>query len=197
MATFRGRDPRTLSCLVVEVEAGQISSVRALPATECDDVWIAPGLVDLQVNGYGGLDLNGQDLTREVVLNLTRTLATLGTTTFLPTLITASHVDLRLRLQAIADARDCFAEVRHAVPCVHLEGPFLSPEAGFRGAHPEAEIREPSLVEFDALQAACRGLIGMVTLSPHWPETPPFVRSLVDRGVVVAVGHTHATHEQI
>jgi len=193
---YHGRDPITLQYLEVEVDGDIITEVR--PWLEpSGDLWLAPGLIDLQVNGYAGIDLNGDNCDVAVIARLTHTLAVAGTTTFLPTIITADFVAMSSRLRAIAQARVESREMARAIPYIHMEGPYLSPEDGYRGAHPIADVRPPSLEEFDALQAAADGLIGLVTLSPHWPESAAFIRALVERGVVVSLGHTHASPEQI
>ena len=180
----------------VEVQGEHIVAVRPCHAVPVDE-WISPGLVDLQVNGFGGVDLNGDACTTEDIVRLTLHLARLGTTTFVPTVITAPRDSMAQRLRTIATARKESPEVRHAVPCIHLEGPWLSPEEGFRGAHPADDVRAPSMSQFEELQRAADGRIGMVTLSPHWPGTVPFVQALTDHGIVVAIGHTHASAEQI
>ncbi|MES2390304.1 MAG: amidohydrolase family protein [Acidobacteriota bacterium] len=196
MRTYRGRDVLSLDFIEVDVEDTSIRAIRETQAIE-DGVWICPGFVDLQVNGYGGIDLNSDTCDSDAVCQLVEKLASLGSTTFLPTIITASHAAMTARLAVIAEAHRRFAQVRHAVPCIHLEGPCISPLAGYRGAHPRADVREPSLVEFHALQRAAEGLIKMVTLSPHWQDAPEFIRALCDDGVIVSIGHTHASPEQI
>lgn len=191
-----GRDPRDGTGVAVTVENGRITSLE--PADVASDAaYLAPGLVDLQVNGYRGLDLNDGALTPERVAALTRLMLSLGVTTYLPTLITASRHALVAALGAIAVARREDAASAAAIPFVHVEGPFLAPEDGPRGAHPANQIRPPDLDEVAAWQQASRGLVGMVTLSPHWPEATAFIRDLVASGIRVAIGHTGATPEQI
>lgn len=196
MSLYRGRDPITLQHLEVEVSGGAISAVRSLPEP-AGDLWLAPGLIDLQVNGYCGIDLNGDDCDTATIARLVRMLASLGTTTFLPTIITADAASMSARLRAVTLARAENSEVARAIPCIHMEGPYISPEDGYRGAHPVADVRPPLLEEFDRLQGAADGLIGLVTLSPHWPGADEFIRALCARGVVVSLGHTHASAEQI
>jgi N-acetylglucosamine-6-phosphate deacetylase len=79
----------------------------------------------------------------------------------------------------------------------HLEGPYISPEDGTRGAHPERWVRPPDLDEFHRFQDAARGNIRLVTLSPEWPGAPRFIEALVGEGVVVSIGHTRATSGEI
>lgn len=196
MPWYRGQDPVTLQHLEVEVDGGVITAVRPW-LKPSGDLWLSAGLVDLQVNGYGGIDLNDNGCDTATILRLTRMLAAAGTTTFLPTIITADRASMSSRLQAIVQARAANREVAQAIPCIHLEGPYISPEDGYRGAHPIADVRPPSLGEFDALQATANGLIRLVTLSPHWPGVDEFIRALCARGVVVSLGHTHASPDEI
>jgi N-acetylglucosamine-6-phosphate deacetylase len=194
-SSYSGLDPATGRPLTVRVEGGRIVDVSA--ATGQVDGWLAPGLVDLQVNGFAGLDVNGRDVTAETVVELGRALAAAGTTTFAPTVITASEDDIVDSLRAIAAAREADPVTRDAIPFVHVEGPHLSPEDGPRGVHPVEHIRPPDAEEFLRWERASGGLVGIVTLSPHYPGTPEYVNALSRAGVSVALGHTAATPEQI
>jgi N-acetylglucosamine-6-phosphate deacetylase len=193
--TVAGRDPATGEGIAVAIADGHIAAVE--PASDAGDLWLSAGLVDLQVNGYAGLDLNGPALEPATVIALGERLARNGITTFAPTLITASEASIVAGLRAIAAARKQSALLREMVPFIHVEGPSISPEDGPRGAHPTAHVRAPSLDEFRRWQAAAEGLIGLVTLSPEWPEAIPYIEALARDGVIVAIGHTAATPEQI
>lgn len=195
MTTYCGRSVMTGEAIEVEVRDGGIAAVRA--CSRETEVWMAAGLVDLQVNGYMGIDLNDPACTVEDVRRLVQVLASVGTTTFLPTIITGAQAAMEASARTVAEARRVDAMVRHAVAGLHLEGPGISPLDGYRGAHPLEDVRMPSLAEFDALQQACGGLVVMVTLSPHWDESEELIRGLCARGVAVSIGHTHATPEQI
>ena len=192
MTIVRGRDPATGSGLAVTLTAGRIAAIAPDPSVPADAPWIAPGLVDLQVNGWGGIDLNDGRVTADTVARLVRALAATGVTTFLPTLITAARESLCDALSAIAAARASDPAVAHAIAGVHVEGPAISPEDGPRGDHPRAHVRAPDLEEFAHWQAVSGGLVRLVTLAPEWPGTPVFVRALADRGTVVAIGHSAA-----
>ncbi|MCK6210798.1 amidohydrolase family protein [Georgenia sp. EYE_87] len=197
MNEYAGRDPATGRRLVVEVEDGVIAHVRTSAEPAEDLPWIAPGLVDLQVNGFGGHDVNGPDVVPDDVVALAGALARAGTTTFVPTVVTASEADLERSLRAVAEARRRDPATRHAIPFVHLEGPHISPEDGPRGAHPLEHVRPPDVEEFRRWQAAADGLVGVVTISPHHAGSVEYTEALVAADVVVAVGHTHASPEQI
>lgn len=193
--TITGRDPATGQGVAVIFAEGRVVSVSATP--HADDVWLAAGLVDLQINGYAGLDLNDGALVPATVVALAERLARDGTTTFAPTLITASEEAILRGLRAIAAARQQSPLVREMVPFIHVEGPSISPEDGPRGAHPAAHVRPPSLDEFRRWQEAAEGLVGLVTLSPEWPEALAYIEALSGAGVLVSIGHTAASPGQV
>jgi len=193
--TLTGLDPFTGRPLSVTVHEGLIAQTGPGPADVTG--WLAPGLVDLQVNGFAGHDFNGARSDPQTVVAIVHALRARGVTTVVPTLITAAHERITRALRAVAEAREQDPLVRHAVPFVHLEGPHLSPEDGPRGVHDPAHIRPPSAEEFAEWQAASGGLVGMVTLSPHFEGAAAYTSDLCRQGVRVAIGHTHATPAQI
>ncbi|MDE1996929.1 MAG: amidohydrolase family protein, partial [Rhizobiaceae bacterium] len=195
VSTITGIDPATGNGIAVEVRAGLITAIRA--EAKPHDGYLSAGLVDLQINGFGGLDLNGGTATPELVAELAKKLAATGVTTFLPTLITASTEDILSGLRTIAAARRTFPLVAAMVPAVHVEGPSISPMDGPRGAHPHEHVRAPSLAEFDLWREAGEGLVGLVTLAPEYPEAPAYISALAARNVHVALGHTAASPEEI
>lgn len=194
--TLVGRDTERLAPVAVTIEEGLITEIRDVPEDDVDE-WLSPGLIDLQVNGFGPYDFNAASPTAEAVRAASRRLAVEGVTTYVPTLVTASHHAIADRLAAIVTARRSDPITAEMIPFVHLEGPHVSGEDGARGVHDRRWVRPPSLAEFDDWQAGCGGLIGMVTLSPHYEGSAEYVTALAARGVHVAIGHTHATHEQI
>ncbi len=199
ISTVHGLDPGTGQSLTVEVKSGVIQAVHRsqAAASESGQGWLAAGLIDLQVNGYAGHDLNDDQVTPETVQALARAMLASGVTTFLPTLITASEAQLTQALVAVQAARRLDPVVANMVPYVHVEGPAIAPEDGPRGAHPAAHVRAPSVAEFDRWQQASGSVVGMVTLSPHWPESAAYISHVVASGVHVALGHTDASPAQI
>jgi N-acetylglucosamine-6-phosphate deacetylase len=197
--TISGRDPATGHRIRVLIEDDRIASIEPCEAHDAveENVWLSHGLIDLQVNGYRGYDFNADTLTVAAVVDLTREILRTGVTSYAPTLITGPAERSLYILGVIARARASDPVVAACIPWVHMEGPSISPLDGYRGAHPLSDVREPSLREFDAWQKASGDLVGMVTLSPHWPGTSAYIAALVRRGVHVAIGHTHATADQI
>jgi N-acetylglucosamine-6-phosphate deacetylase len=197
MTTTRvsGRDVGTGDGISVVVTDGRIAAIE--PAELTSGPYIAAGLIDLQVNGFRGLDLNDGALTPERVAALTRLIAGLGVTTYLPTLVTASRASLLAALVAIAEARRQDPLCARMIPFVHLEGPYLAAEDGPRGGHPRQHIRPPDLDEVEEWQRVSGNLVGKITLSPHHDQAQTFIRALTQQRILVAIGHTAATAEQI
>lgn len=167
--------------------------------TECDPntdaPWISPGWIDLQVNGYEGLDFAAMHASD--VAEVTARLAADGVTRYLPTITTNPHDVTRDALARIAEAIRTSPRQTHAIIGIHLEGPYISREDGPRGAHPLACCREYDWNEFCVWQEAAEGRIRLITLSPEYPSAPEFIRKATESGVVVAIGHTSASSDQI
>ena len=197
MTTTRlaGRDTVTGHGLCIIVTEDRIAAIE--PADLTSGPYLAAGLIDLQVNGYRGLDLNDGALTPARVSELTRMMPGLGVTTYLPTLITASRASLLSALAAIAEARRQDPLCARMIPFVHVEGPFLAPGDGPRGGHPREHVRSPDLDEVAEWQHVSGDLVGMITLSPHHDQIETFIRALTEQGILVGIGHTAATADQI
>jgi N-acetylglucosamine-6-phosphate deacetylase len=174
---------------------GTITSIEGVASAP--PLWLSPGFVDLQVNGFAGHDFNAGESRPDEVAAAVRALWAHGVTTICPTIGTESEGHILRCLATIADARDRDPLVAHAIPAIHVEGPHISPEDGPRGAHPLAHVRPPDIAEYRRWQAAARGLVGIVTLAPEHPGAIDYVRALTDDGVVVAIGHTAADETTI
>ena len=174
---------------------------RTLPIAPPDDgrelPRIAPGFVDIQVNGYGGQEFSSPELTADRAAEIIRGMYAHGVTRVCPTLTTQSFEVLAHGMASVRAACDESAEIERLVACIHLEGPYIAAEEGPRGAHPLAHCRPPDVQEFQRLQDAAGGRIGLVTLSPEYDNSPHFIAEMTRAGVVVAIGHTAATGDQI
>ncbi|TBL69670.1 N-acetylglucosamine-6-phosphate deacetylase [Paenibacillus thalictri] len=169
--------------------------------TGTEELWIAPGLVDLQVNGFGGYDVNLAGVPMEdrveAIKNMTHELLKMGTTSFCPTIITAGYEQIMDSMTAVRLACESDPLVDRCVLGIHLEGPYLSGEDGPRGAHPKEHIKDPDWQEFLHWNEAAGGKIRMVTLAPERAGAVQMIRKLVSSGILVCIGHTAATHDQI
>ena len=150
-----------------------------------------PGLFDLQVNGFAGVDFGDAALTSERVLEAVAAIGKTGVTRFLPTLITSS-------LETFSACARTIARTSHpAIAGIHMEGPYLSPEDGPRGAHARAFVRGADVDDFRRRQEAADGRIRLLTVAPEAPGVLKVIEHAVGSGVRVAIGHTGATPAQI
>lgn len=179
----------------VAVEFGEkIKDVR--PAEGPVASYLAPGFIDLQVNGYLGVDFCSPATPVEEIGRACRFLHSTGVTRWYPTVITGSPEDMAGALRNLARAKETLPE-GPAMEGFHVEGPYISPEEGPRGAHPERWCRPPDFGEFQRFQEAAQGNIRLFTMSPEWPGSPAFIERVVATGVVVSIGHTKATSQQL
>jgi N-acetylglucosamine-6-phosphate deacetylase len=172
--------------------AETIRSVRSDEAAP-RDVFLAPGFVDLQVNGFAGMDFN--DPAQEIGRAIDALLAT-GVTRCLPTVITGPPEKMLACLRNLRRAQKTLPR-GHAIAGFHVEGPHIDAADGPRGAHPAEWVRPPDLAEFQRWQDATDGNVRLVTLSPHWPSAPEYIAALVRAGVAVSLGHTGARAAEI
>jgi N-acetylglucosamine-6-phosphate deacetylase len=184
----------------VVIKDGRIETLkpsgRAKPDFGSKTCLIAPTLFDIQVNGANGIDLQGKGLTPAGVAALNDFLASQGVSHWIPTIITGSAKQMLHGCKVIAEAMQ-LPGVKRAIPGIHLEGPYISPEDGPRGAHDIKHVRPPSLEEFEEFMKAARGRIAYITVAPEVEGALPFIREVVKRRVRVALGHHDAAPEQI
>jgi N-acetylglucosamine-6-phosphate deacetylase len=151
----------------------------------------SPGFVDLQVNGFAGVDFNEPATMVDDLHRAIGALRSHGVTRFLPTLITSAAERFDRCAAVILRAKS------EAVAGIHMEGPYISPEDGPRGAHPREFTRAASVDDFKRRQDAAEGLIRIVTLAPEVPGALALIEYLRANGVRVAIGHTAASAETI
>ncbi|MFD0693495.1 N-acetylglucosamine-6-phosphate deacetylase [Paenibacillus sp. GCM10027628] len=183
---------RILNGLIVEMDAipNQLEYGESLP-------WVGPGLVDIHINGCFGIDVNEEQPQIETLKRMSRALWKEGVTSFCPTIITNSSENNYRLLRTIAQACEEDAVANEAMMCIHMEGPFISPEDGARGAHPLQHVIAPDWTLFQHWQEASGGRIKLITISPEWPGSIAFIERCVKSGVVVSIGHTSANSQQI
>ena len=195
VSTLRGRLVETGRGACLTLVGDRIAAVE-----ECDptpDVWIAPGLVDVQVNGFAGFDVNAANPSAAEVSGMVRALWQRGVTGVCPTVCTQSEERMVRCLEAVPAACDSDPLVARSIVGIHVEGPHISPEDGPRGAHPLEHIRPPSIAEYRRWQAAAGGRIRIITLSPEHEGAIEYIRAINDDGVIASVGHTAASSAQI
>lgn len=181
----------------IEIRNEIITGIFEIRESEqIQDLYVAPGLIDNQINGYKGVDFSDIGLTTQRMRLAVDAIRNDGVTSFMPTVITGSNENLLRIFKNLAEAlKD--DEVRSSVTGFHLEGPYISPEEGFYGCHPSAFIRKPSWDEFAKYQEVAKGNIKQVTVSPEVEGCLEFIRKCTEHNIIVALGHTNASADQI
>jgi N-acetylglucosamine-6-phosphate deacetylase len=189
-----GRDTATGDFITVEF--GEVIDRVSPCAPDPGDFWIAPGFIDIQVNGFAGVDFNRPDTPQDELRGALDLILTTGVTRCLPTVITGPADDMTACLRNLSRARRELPLGR-AIAGFHVEGPHISSEDGPRGAHPLPSVRPPDIGEYRRWQDATEGAIRLITLSPHWPGAVEYIEAITRDGVTASIGHTGASPEQI
>jgi N-acetylglucosamine-6-phosphate deacetylase len=170
-----------------------INGVDTLITSPSDPLYIAPGWIDLQVNGYAGVDYNSPGTPHEEIARSIAVLHSTGTTRFYPTVITGSKHLMVGALHNLARAKGRMPSIEG----FHVEGPHICPDEGPRGAHPVQCVRPPDIEEYRRWQEAADGGVRLITISPEYPDASRYIEHVVQDGVVVSIGHTKATSQQL
>ena len=157
----------------------------------------AAGLFDFQVNGFGGIDFQRDNLTSTEFAHAVAALRQHGTSGIFATLITDEIDALCRRFAALEKLCATVPSAGAAILGYHLEGPWLSPTPGYRGAHPAGPMRAPTFADYERLQAAAHGRLRLITLAPEWPGSAEFIAAVTQQGVHVSLGHTNASEAEI
>lgn len=160
-----------------------------------------PGLVDLQVNGYAGFDFNSRPerWSPDPFVTVQRALHRRGVAMALPTFITDDVERMVGRARAYARVIEEAPELASTFPRLHIEGPFISPQEGPRGAHPPAHCRTPRDLPdlVDRLRDASGDRIGILSLAPELPGALELIAGATEQGICIALAHTEASPELI
>jgi len=184
----------------VKIENGKIAEIKSVKKLKDENskIIIAPGFIDNQVNGFAGVSFSfgESDLTQEGIETDTRELWKMGVTTYLPTLTTNSQKVLVENFTLLAKAVND-KKLLGSIPGFHLEGPYINPEDGYRGAHPKQFVRLPDWAEFMEMYIASGQNILQVTIAPEMEGAQDFIKKCREKGIVVAVGHHNANKQQL
>jgi N-acetylglucosamine-6-phosphate deacetylase len=178
-------------------QKGRITHLEQLSSPLPADLWVAPPLVDLQINGYGGIDFQRDQLTVNDLLLAARQLRKAGCTRFLLTLITDEWSKLISRLRRLREVRAQSPELQSAIAGWHIEGPFLSSEAGFRGAHNPEVMCDPSPEHIRELRGITQNDPLLLTVAPERGGVVEAISLAVSLGMRVSLGHTNASGEDL
>ncbi|MFB0959055.1 MAG: N-acetylglucosamine-6-phosphate deacetylase [Clostridiaceae bacterium] len=153
-------------------------------------LYVSPGFIDLHVHGSGGADVMDGDL--QSLRTISRTLCQFGTTSFLAATMTQAPANIRQAVRTIKEHSLALDGAR--ILGIHLEGPFINPEAA--GAQSGEHALPPSVEAFRNLTGECADFIRLVTLAPELTGSIPLIRYLASQDITVSIGHTRATYEE-
>ncbi|MDA2938998.1 glucosamine-6-phosphate isomerase, partial [Acidobacteria bacterium AH-259-A15] len=154
------------------------------------------GFVDLQVNGYQGVDFSAPGLDLEQLRLVVHSLRKEGTIAFCPTIITSPVEVYEQNLPVLARAMDEPDLAPHLLG-IHVEGPFISPQDGARGAHPRRHTALPEIPLYDRLRQLAENRIALVTLAPELPGAKSLIQHIIRTGAAVSLGHHLANRQAI
>jgi N-acetylglucosamine-6-phosphate deacetylase len=143
-----------------------------------------------------GIDFSGPGLTVEGIRKATKALWKVGVTSYFPTIITSDIERIKENFAVLAEAQKD-PEIGKSIAGFHLEGPYISPVKGFRGAHLEKYIKNPDWKEFQEIQKAANNEIKLITLAPELEGAISFIQNCVSVGIVVALGHHNGSTKDI
>ena len=196
------------SPIAVEIEDTLIKNVKRLNklSKNTEPFFIAPGLIDIQINGYlsisfsfegaDDLETGSNELSVSDCKKVTEALWKEGITSYFPTLTTNSKELLLRNFEILASAKDD-PSLMGSIAGFHLEGPYISPVDGYRGAHPQEYVRQPDWNEFMELYEASGEKIVLVTLAPEVNGALEFIRKCREKGIAVSLGHHNGSAEAI
>jgi N-acetylglucosamine-6-phosphate deacetylase len=179
----------------LQFRGGIISSIETVSEPPPSGQWVAPGLFDLQVNGYAGVDFQQDNPTTDSLLVAARGLRQAGCTRFLLTLVTDDWARLMKRLRDFRSIRNSSPELTAAIAGWHIEGPFLSAEPGFHGAHDPQWMLDPTPAHIKELRAVAGNEPILLTLAPERRGAIDAIKTAVSAGITISLGHTDASAE--
>src|SRR5580698_8674015 len=141
---------------------------------------------DLQINGYAGVDFNGDVLDHASLAMVCQRLESQGVEGILATVVTDSIDRMEERIARLASLVEEHDEFQRMIKGIHVEGPFINPHSGYRGAHPQDAIIPADTSLMERLLAAGRGLVRLVTLAPEGDSGLRVTRMLADRKIIVS-----------
>jgi N-acetylglucosamine-6-phosphate deacetylase len=197
--TISGYLPDHNTFVEISVKDGLIDRINNIDPGKKKEmkIYVAPGLIDTQVNGYASVSFNREDLTREKIEELTKAMWREGVTTFFPTIITNPTELIRGNLEILTRAVETNPKLSNSIPGYFLEGPYISPIDGFRGAHAKEWVRLPDWEEFSGFYEAAEGKIIQVGVAPEVNGAMEFIKKCRDLGIGISLAHHNATADQV
>ncbi|ALJ04766.1 hypothetical protein APS56_06345 [Pseudalgibacter alginicilyticus] len=181
----------------IEIDDNFEVSRKRIDVKSEETIYVAPGLLDIQINGFSGVDFNTFPIIENDFLKVINSLSKEGVLSFFPTIITNSDINIINLLKNINKLCLKNSLIESYVSGIHLEGPFISPVKEASGAHSKNYIKAPDWELFEVFQEASGNRIKIVTISPEWDNSIEFITKCVANNIIVSIGHTVASNGQI
>ncbi len=197
--TISGYLPDHNTKVEISVRDGLIDRINTIDLGKKKEkkIYVAPGLIDTQVNGYASVSFNREGLTGEKIIALTQAMWHEGVTTFFPTIITNPSELITGNLKILTLALNDNPRLSNSIPGYFLEGPYISPLDGYRGAHAKEWVRLPDWEEFSGFYQAADGKIIQVGVAPEVNGAMEFIKKCRDLGIGISLAHHNATADQV
>ncbi|MCL2645844.1 MAG: hypothetical protein FWD61_02435 [Phycisphaerales bacterium] len=156
-----------------------------------------PGYIDIQVNGFGGIDYNENHLTADKLQSSCEKLQATGVAGILATITSDQPGAMINRLANLVKARSAIPLAQKLIPGIHIEGPYMSGEAGYRGAHPVEAMKPVDLDVLKKFHDTCQGLLRIVTVAPEMDPGCKGIAFLSQHKITVSGGHSNASMDQL
>jgi len=195
----------TISCvdcisnelIQIVIDDNVLISKTKVETDDSEAIFMGPGLLDLQINGFSGVDFNTFPIIENDFIKVIESLSKEGVLSFFPTVITNSDENIINLLRNIDELCLQNALIDSYVSGIHLEGPFISPVKEASGAHSKDYIKAPDWELFQAFQEASGNRIKIITISPEWDNSVDFIAKCTAHNIIVSIGHTVASNAQI
>lgn len=189
------KDYKTKQSIYLHLSDGVIEKIEPANGTHDNNVWVAPPLFDLQVNGFAGVDFQSENIGLDDLIVAVRRLQRAGCARFLLTLITADWEKMLSKLSLLRKLRKMHPELQKSIVGWHIEGPFLSDKPGFHGIHNPKFMIDPTPEHLYQLREATMGDPVLITLAPERNGAIDAIKLAVKLGFQVNLGHTDASLE--
>lgn len=180
----------------IQADRDQIKKIQTEGGADIQRPFASPGFIDIQLNGFGGVDFCDGHLEVHNAPRILPALWKTGVASSCPTVITNTYEAPLHNFRVLEESRRLDSRFARPVACYHPEGHYISPGPS-HGAHDPRHVRPPNWEQFRELQVAAGGRMGIVTIAPELPGADEFIRRARNSGVVVALGHTDAAPGQI
>mgnify|MGYP001235328638 FL=1 len=190
--SITGRHWKTGDWISIEFNQKKILSISSAAHGSMNAPWLAPSLLDLQVNGYGGVDFQKKSLSEASLMKAVEALNRDGCPRFFLTLTTSDWPSILSKLKRIKVWRDNNPTLRKCIAGWHVEGPFLSKEPGYCGAHDSSAMEDPNPEKIQALGEIIQTDPTLLTLAPERPGSMESILHASQLGMRVSLGHTNA-----